>query len=177
MRRTSTLALFVVSLSTPAGFESSSQTPSTSHPIRQIDHIMIRTGDPRELHAFFADTLQLPIAWPLTSPRPGVTTGGVGFGNVNVEAIQFPGQTGSRPRLIGLALEPLALDETLIELDRRGLTSGERRPLIATASDGSRRTLWTNVTLRQFSDSDSPADATLHIFRSEERRVGKGCSS
>jgi catechol 2,3-dioxygenase-like lactoylglutathione lyase family enzyme len=166
-RRTSTLTLLVVSLSTSAGSDSRSQTPSTSHPIRQIDHIMIRTGDPRELYAFFAETLQLPIAWPMTSPRPGVTTGGVGFGNVNVEAIQVPGQTDPRPRLIGFALEPLALDESLIELDRHGLTSGERRPLTATGPDGSTRTLWTNVTLRQFSDSDSPADATIHIFLSE----------
>lgn len=166
-RRTSTLALLVVSLSTPAGFESSSQTPSTSQPIRQIDHIMIRTGDPRELYAFFTETLQLPIAWPMTSPRAGVLTGGVGFGNVNIEAIQVPGQTDSRPRLLGFAFEPAALDESLIELKRRGLTCGEPRPLVATGPDGSKRTLWTNVTLRQFSDSDSPADATIHIFLSE----------
>src|SRR5688572_21383278 len=166
-RRTSTLALLVVSLSTLAGSESSSQTPSTSQPIRQIDHIMIRTGDPRELYAFFAETLQLPIAWPMTSPRRGVMTGAVGFGNVNVEAIQFPGQTDPRPRLLGFAFEPSALDESLIELNRRGLTSGERRPLVATGPDGNKRTLWTNVTLRQFSDSESPADATIHIFLSE----------
>ena len=49
---------------------------------------MIRTDAPRELYAFFTDVLQLPVAWPLMSPRPGVTTGGVAFGNVNVEAIQ-----------------------------------------------------------------------------------------
>jgi catechol 2,3-dioxygenase-like lactoylglutathione lyase family enzyme len=159
--------LLVVSLSTVGGSESRSQTQPASPPIRQIDHIMIRTGDPRELYAFFADTLQLPIAWPLTSPRPGVMTGGVGFGNVNVEAIQFPGQIDPRPRLLGLAFEPSALDESLIELNRRGLTSGERRPLVAAGPDGSGRTLWTNVTLRQFSDSDSPADATIHIFLSE----------
>ena len=165
--RTATVALLLVSLSTVGGSERRSQAAAVSQPIRQIDHIMIRTGDPRELYAFFAETLQLPIAWPMTSPRPGVMTGGVGFGNVNIEAIQFPGQTDPRPRLIGVALEPLALDESLIELDRRGLTSGERRPLIATGPDGSRRTLWTNVTLRQFSDSDSPADATIHIFLSE----------
>lgn len=84
-RRMSTLALLVVSLSLLAGSDSSSQTRAASQPIRQIDHIMIRTGDPRELYAFFAETLQLPIAWPLTSPRPGVMTGGIGFGNVNVE--------------------------------------------------------------------------------------------
>lgn len=167
LTRTARVALLLVSLSTVDGSESSLQTRATSQPIRQIDHIMIRTGDPRELYAFFAETLQLPIAWPMTSPRAGVMTGGVGFGNVNVEAIQFPGQTDPRPRLLGLAFEPSALDESLIELNRRGLTFGERRPLVATGADGSKRTLWTNVTLRQFSDSDSPADATIHIFLSE----------
>jgi hypothetical protein len=44
---------------------------------------MIRTGDPRDRYAFLAETLQLPIAWPMTSPREGVMTGGLGFGNVN----------------------------------------------------------------------------------------------
>jgi catechol 2,3-dioxygenase-like lactoylglutathione lyase family enzyme len=164
--RKARVPLLVVVLAAVGGSESGSQTRST-HPIRQIDHIMIRTGDPSELYAFFADTLQLPIAWPITSPRPGVTTGGVGFGNVNVEAIQVPGQTDPRPRLAGFAFEPSALDESLIELRRRGLTFGDRRPLVATGPDGSKRTLWTNVTLRQFSDSDSPADATIHIFLSE----------
>jgi hypothetical protein len=43
------------------------QTPQrsvtvTSPPIRQIDHIMIRTGNPHELYAFFTETLQLPVA-------------------------------------------------------------------------------------------------------------------
>ena len=91
----------------------------------------------------------------------------VGFGNVNVEAIQFPGQTDSRPRLVGFALEPSGLEESLSELNRRGITSGERRPLTVVGPDGSKNTLWTNVTLRQFSDADSPANATLHIFLTE----------
>jgi catechol 2,3-dioxygenase-like lactoylglutathione lyase family enzyme len=159
--------LLVVMLVSVGGSESGSQTQSTSRPIRQIDHILIRTGDPSELYAFFADTLQLPIAWPISSPRPGVITGGVGFGNVNVEAIQVPGQTDPRPRLVGFAFEPSALDGSLIELNRRGFTSGQRRPLVAPGPDGSNRILWTNVTLREFSDSDSPADATIHIFLSE----------
>ena len=167
MTRTARVSLLLVSLSAVGGSESGSQTRATSQPIRQIDHIMIRTGDPRELYAFFAETLRLPTAWPMTSPRAGVMTGGVGFGNVNVEAIQVPGQTDPRPRLVGFAFEPSALDESLIELNRRGLASGERRPLVATEPDGSTRTLWTNVTLRQFSDSDNPADATIHIFLSE----------
>ena len=144
-----------------------SQRAAPARPIRQIDHIMIRTGAPRELYTFFTDLLQLPVAWPLISPRPGVTTGGVAFGNVNVEAIQFPGQQEKAPRLVGFAFEPSALDECLAELERRGITYGERRPLVSTGADGSRNTLWTNVTLRQFSDSDNPADATMHVFVSE----------
>ena len=60
-------------------------------PIRQIDHVMIKADDPREVFAFFTETLGLPIAWPLEE-RGGVVSGGVGFGNVNVEAIRFPGQ-------------------------------------------------------------------------------------
>jgi hypothetical protein len=165
--RTAKVALLLASLSTFGGSERTSQTRSTSQPIRQIDHIMIRTGEPRELFALFAETLQMPIAWPLTSPRAGVVTGGVGFGNVNVEAIQFPGQTDPRPRLLGFALEPSALDGSLVELKRRGLTFAERSPLVATGTNGSKRTLWTNVTLPQFSDSDSAPNAGIHIFLSE----------
>ena len=167
LTRTARAAALLVSLSILDASGSSSQARPAAPPIRQIDHIMIRTGDPRELYGLFADTLQLPIAWPLTSPRAGVVTGGVGFGNVNVEAIQFPGQTDPRPRLLGLALEPSALDHSLIELNRRGLISEKPRPLVARGPDGSPRTLWTNVTLRPFSDSDNPADATIHVFLNE----------
>jgi catechol 2,3-dioxygenase-like lactoylglutathione lyase family enzyme len=164
--RSATVALILASFSTPEGSEVRLQR-AASQPIRQIDHIMIRAGDPRELYAFFVETLQLPIAWPMTSPRAGVMTGGVGVGNVNVEAIQFPAQTDERPRLLGFAFEPSVLDDSVIELKRRGLTVGERRPLTATGPDGSKRTLWTNVTLQQFSDSDNPAEGAIHIFLSE----------
>jgi catechol 2,3-dioxygenase-like lactoylglutathione lyase family enzyme len=136
-------------------------------PLRQIDHIMIRTGDPRDLYAFFTETLELPVAWGMTSPRAGVLTGGVSFGNVNVEAIQFQGQTDNRHRLLGFALEPTALEASVSELVKRGITVGDRRPLIVTGADGSQKTLWTNVSLPQFSDADSPAHANVHVFLSE----------
>jgi hypothetical protein len=137
--------------------------------VRQIDHIMIRADEPGRLYAFFTEILQLPVAWQMVSPRPGVTTGGVGFGNVNVEAINFPGQKrrSSPAELLGFALEPASLREGLAELDRRGISYGELRPLISTGPDGGKTLLWTNVTLRQFSDSDGPSDATIHIFLSE----------
>ena len=128
---------------------------------------MIRTASPPELYTFFTETMRLPVAWPLTSPRQGVMTGGVGVGNVNLETIQIPGQTEQQPRLLGFAFEPEALDESLRQLTLRGLAAGVRRELVGSRPDGSRGVLWTNVTLLQFSDSDNPANGTVHVFLSE----------
>lgn len=139
---------------------------SASPPVRQIDHIMIRTDDPASIYALLTEILQLPVAWPLAT-RGGVTSGGVGFGNVNVEAIRFPGQKPSHGQLVGLGFEPSSLAECMAELQRRGFTYGEVRPFVLTEPEGSKKTLFTNVTLRQFSDSDRPADAKMHIFLSE----------
>lgn len=135
-------------------------------PVRQVDHIMVRADDPSKLYAFFTETLRLPVAWPLAT-RGGVTSGGAGFGNTNVEAIQFPGQKTSQAQLVGFGFEPSPLAECLAELDRRGIVYGEPRPFVVTEQDGSKKTLFTNVTLQQFSDADRPADATIHIFLSE----------
>ena len=131
---------------------------------------MIRAGNPGELYAFFTETLRLPVAWPLISPREGVATGGVGVGNVNLEAIQFPGQSEPQPRLLGFAFEPVSLDESLRQLTLRGLAAGMRREIVGTRPNGSRGVLWTNVTLQPFSDSDDPARGTVHVFLSEYSR-------
>jgi hypothetical protein len=127
---------------------------------------MIRTDDPSSLYAFFTETLQLPVAWPLAT-RGGVTSGGASFGNTNIEAIQFPGQLPSPAQLVGFGFEPAPLAESLQELAHRGIQYGEPRPFVVTTQDGSTRTLFTNVTLSQFSDADRPAAATIHIFLSE----------
>ena len=147
------------------GFAAQVEKPAPP-PVRLIDHIMIRADDPGKLYAFFTETLRLPVAWPLAT-RGGVTSGGVGFGNANVEAIQFPGQAPSHALLVGFGFEPSPLAECLAELDRRGVTYGAPRPFVVTELDGSKRTLFTNVTLRQLSDADRPAGATMHIFLSE----------
>lgn len=137
-------------------------------PVQYIDHIMIRCDEPAELFAFFSQTLQLPIAWPLAD-RGGVVSGGVGFGNVNIEAIRFPGQIGgpTPTHLVGLALKPASLSESLIELERRGIAYGAPRPFLSVGTGGVTVTSFTNVTLREFSDADRPADATIQVFLSE----------
>ena len=140
--------------------------------VQHIDHIMIRAQEPGELYAFFVDTLQLPVAWPLAE-RGGVTSGGVGFGNVNVEAIRFPGQSGEPgpAHLVGFAFKPVGLDKSLAELKRRGIEYGEPRPFVTTGPDGTRTTSFTNVTLSHFSDADRPGAASLHVFLSEYNTV------
>jgi hypothetical protein len=138
----------------------------TQAPLRRIDHIMIRTDDPGKLYRLFTETLQMPSAWPLAT-RGGVTSGGAGFGTANIEAIQFPGQAASQTRLVGFGFEPSPLAECLAELRRRGVGYGEPRPFVATGADGSKQTLFTNVTLQELSDADRPANATMHIFLSE----------
>jgi hypothetical protein len=132
-----------------------------------IDHIMVRAEHPETLFTLFTETFELPVAWPLAN-RGGVSSGGVGFGNVNVEVIKFPGQLAAGSSLVGFAFEPVSsLSDSLAELDRRGVVYGSLRPFVITSSEGAASTLWTNVTLSQLSDSDTPADATLHIFLSE----------
>jgi hypothetical protein len=87
-------ALLVLS---PLSYVAQVASPS---PVRQIDHIVIRTDVTERLYAFFTDTLQLPIAWPL-AVRGTVASGAVGFGNVNVEVIKFPEQRQSNTHLVG----------------------------------------------------------------------------
>jgi hypothetical protein len=137
-------------------------------PVQYVDHIMIRSDQPDELFAFFSETLQLPIAWALAD-RGGVISGGVGFGNVNVEAIRFPAQLKdpAPTHLVGFALKPFSLNQSLLELERRGIAYGTPRPFPFTGPDGARVTAFTNVTLLELSDADRPANATMQVFLSE----------
>jgi catechol 2,3-dioxygenase-like lactoylglutathione lyase family enzyme len=142
-----------------------------SPPIRQVDHILIRADDPERLHSFFTKTLDLPVAWPLT-PYKGFTTGGVGFGNVNIEVFRVAEQ-GSPPdkptaaRLVGIALEPAPLADCLSEQDKRGIAYGEKRPYDSPEPGGAKKKLWTTVILRQFSDGDRFAHAGTIVFLCE----------
>jgi hypothetical protein len=97
----------------------------------------------------------------------------VGLGGVNIEVIRFGGRKAipsGRPagaRLVGIALEPAPLDDCLAELEKRGITHGEKRPYVSAGPDGSQRRLWTNVTLRQFSEPDPSAGVGQQIFLCE----------
>src|SRR5688572_24773514 len=165
-RRITTAVAVVTFFGVFSSVHPGAQVKEPAPPVRRIDHIMVRMDDPDKFYAFLTKTLLLPVAWPLAT-RGGVTSGAVGVGNTNIEAIQFPGQKPSHAKLVGLGFEPSPLAECLDELDRRGITYGEPRPFVVTEQDGRVKTLFTNVTLQQFSDADRPVNATIHIFLSE----------
>jgi hypothetical protein len=120
----------------------SGQTGMKGPIVRQIDNVLIETGDPAGLFAFFTDMLQLPVAWAL-SENAGSTTGGIGFGDVTLEIFR-PGPQKSPTRFAGLALEPYPLSEALQELELRGIPF----------SPPQKTSAWTTVTLTALTKSD-----------------------
>jgi hypothetical protein len=124
--------------------------------IRQVDHILIQASDPKFLFNFFADTLQLPVAWPIAD-YSSFASGGVSAGNVNLEVLRFADQKGSSParragaRFIGLAFEPYRMDDCLAALQARGIPYDPPEPYVSKLPDGSEGTLWTNVVLPRVS--------------------------
>ncbi len=148
---------FVAVLSSAVYFLTSAQSPGRRGPIvRQVDHILVECGDPRALFSFFADTLQLPVAWPLADNQ-GYASGGLGVGNVNLEVFRYADQKNAPARRIpqahyaGLAFEPYPLSNALGEMKLRGIPQGSPEPYVSTLPKGSRGVLWTTVTLPSFS--------------------------
>ncbi len=155
--------------------------PRTTLPvIRQVDHILIESGDPKVLFEFFTRTLGLPVAWPLMD-YSGFTSGGAAAGNVNIEILRYAAPAGSAAekqpaaRFIGIALEPVLLRDSLQELRARGIVCNPPEPYVSTLPDGSHGTSWTTVALPQLSKPDlsvflceySPAFLNVAIRRNQ----------
>ena len=115
---------------------------------RQLDHILIESSDPKALFALFADTLQFPVAWPL-SENQGYVTGGVGAGNVNLEFFAYRSIPSglSRTHYYGLAFEPYPLSDALKRLQSLGISYGSPEPYTTTLPNGTRGIGWTTVAL------------------------------
>src|ERR671939_602670 len=121
-------------------------------PVKQLDHLIVRADDPRPLFKLLSETLQLPVAWPLRS-YPSFTSGGVTLGNLYLEIISCePEQDSSsrnRPdaRYVAMAFETDSLDESVKELDRRGIPRGPVVPNVGVMPDGEKRKLYANAIL------------------------------
>ena len=126
--------------------------------VRQVDRILIESGNPEALFAFFSGDLQLPEAWPLAENQ-GYMSGGLGAGNVNIEIYRYgqrkgaPLRKASLARFAGLALEPYPLADALRELEAGGIPHDSPQPTISMLPDGTKGVVWTTVPLPSFSKS------------------------
>jgi hypothetical protein len=124
----------------------------TTPVIRQVDHILIESGDPKALFSFFADMFQLPVAWPI-SENQGYITGGVGAGNVNLELFRYADtKRASMPRnpqarYSGLAFEPYPLPDALRRLQSVGIPYTPPEPRTSMLPNGKQGIAWTTVGL------------------------------
>jgi hypothetical protein len=124
--------------------------------VRQVDRILIESGDPKTLFDFFSRDLMLPEAWPLTGNR-GHTSGGLGAGNVNLEfyrtetAHGAAGRKRAQARYAALALEPYPLREAIREMTVEGIPFSPPQPYVAALPNGTQGVQWTMVPLPSFS--------------------------
>jgi hypothetical protein len=124
--------------------------------IRQADHLLIESADPESLFNFFAGTLLLPEAWPI-SGNQGFISGGVGAGNVNIGFFRYaeqkvaPGRKTVKARFAGIAFEPYPLSNSLRELQVEGIPFDRPEPYTGTLPKGAQGILWTTVALPSLS--------------------------
>jgi|WetSurMetagenome_2_1015567.scaffolds.fasta_scaffold127118_2 hypothetical protein len=142
MRRAVTTALLLLCLS-GAGSYGQRKTPV----VRQVDRVLVESKDPQTLFSFFADTLQLPVAWPMNQNQ-SYSTGGVGAGNVNIELFAYSGSASpKRTRYCGIAFEPYPLGDALRRLQFLSIPYDKPAPVMSTLPNGSNGVAWTTVAL------------------------------
>jgi hypothetical protein len=123
--------------------------------VQDLNHLVINSPDPQALFTFFTGTLGLPEAWPYTA-YPGYATGGVHIGNVNVEALGYPGSAQNvfgQAFFYGLVMEPYPLKESVPLFKARGAEPS--KPKVQTAEiNGTKVPMWTNVNLQTLCTKD-----------------------
>ncbi|MBN2242716.1 MAG: hypothetical protein JW793_08495 [Acidobacteria bacterium] len=125
--------------------------------VRQADRILIESGGPEALFNFFADTLRLPVAWPLAA-RQDYTSGGVSTGDIVLEIYRY-GKREDGPasaRYAGLSCEPYPLEDALQELRIIGIPYDAPEQHISTLPDGTEGTAYTTVNLPSLSHPTLP---------------------
>ena len=122
--------------------------------VRQVDHILLSSDEPERLFALFAESFELPVAWPFTQYGEAFASGGVAAGNVNLECIGAGGGASApsarrAAQFLGFAFDPEPLDQSIAELDRRGVAHEDPQ----LPHDVSQP--WTNVVLTGMLDRSS----------------------
>jgi hypothetical protein len=118
----------------------------TTPVIRQVDHVLVEARNPKALFSFLADTLQLPVAWPLRENEEYVT-GGIGAGNLTLEIFQYPGRRIPETNYYGIAFEPYPLADALRRLQSLGIPCNPPEATTSDLPNGTRGVAWTTVGL------------------------------
>lgn len=108
---------------------------------KRVDHINMRVPDPGALFGTLAETLRLPVLWPLSAFSgleevgiPGFEVAAVCVGNTYIEPTRFePAATPNRSDdgyAFSVCLEPVSAEDAAGELDRRGIVHSPPIPYI-----------------------------------------------
>ncbi len=118
--------------------------------VKRVDHILLTPEDPRGLYDFLTQELKLPTAWVFREYE-GFASGGVFFGNVNLEALVMnQDNLSSLSKIAGLAFEPAGpTAEVVEELKRRQITHDEPRTY-EFGPEQSKIKMWTTTILKDF---------------------------
>lgn len=129
--------------------EASNLTESGSA-VKRIDHILLTPEDPRGLYDFLTQELKLPTAWAFREYE-GFASGGIFFGNVNLEALVMNQDNLSTPsKIAGMAFEPAEpTAEVVEELKRRQIAHDEPRTY-EFGPEQSKIKMWTTTILKDF---------------------------
>ncbi len=130
-----------------------SSSPTGADLVRQVDHILILTNDPKPVFRLLSEKLALPVAWPYQS-YGAFASGGVSVGNVNFEVVKMAPDTARSARnqaqkadkgLAAFALEPSSVSEIVAWLDARGLKHGMPAPFYQKDRSGKEQLSWTVI--------------------------------
>ena len=118
--------------------------------VKRIDHILLSPENPRGLYDFLTEELKLPTAWAFREYED-FASGGIFFGNVNLEALVMNQDNLSSPsKIAGIAFEPAEpTEEVAEELKRREIAHDEPRTY-EFGPEQSKIKMWTTTILKDF---------------------------
>ena len=118
--------------------------------VKRIDHILLTPENPRGLYDFLTQELKLPAAWTFREYE-GFASGGIFFGNVNLEALVMNQDNLSTPsKIAGIAFEPAeSTGKVVEELKRRKIAYDEPRTY-EFGPEQSKIKMWTTTILKDF---------------------------
>lgn len=122
--------------------------------INQIDHVLIQTEHVYEVFDILSEVLDIPVVWNIKSYGGIFTSGGICFGNINVEILSYAkflrifGIVPNKDGIIGIAFEPdNSIEDTCKMLDEIKIDHGKPKPFSGKVA-GEKKTLWTNLCLK-----------------------------